>query len=33
MGLVPRKITPIEGRPVFTAPYTAVAKLKAELTG
>jgi len=33
MGLVPRKITPMEGRPVFTAPYTAVAKLKAELAG
>lgn len=33
MGLVPRKITPVAGRPVFTAPYTAVAKLKAELAG
>lgn len=33
MGLVPRKIAPVDGRPVFTAPYTAVAKLKAELSG
>ena len=31
MGLVPRKITPMEGRPVFTAPYTAVAKIKSLL--
>lgn len=33
MGLVPRKITPMAGRPVFTAPYTAVAKLRADLAG
>jgi Asp/Glu/hydantoin racemase len=33
MGLVPRKITPVPGRPVFTAPYTAVAKLRADLAG
>ncbi|MBO6782937.1 MAG: hypothetical protein JJ899_06655 [Alphaproteobacteria bacterium] len=31
MGLVPRKITPVPGRPVFTAPETAVAKLKSML--
>jgi len=31
MGLVPRKITPVEGRPVFTAPYTAVARIKSML--
>jgi Asp/Glu/hydantoin racemase len=28
MGLVPRKIAPVAGRPVFTAPYTAVARMK-----
>ena len=33
MGLVPRKITPVAGRPVLTAPYTAVAKLRALLVG
>tara|TARA_R110002110_G_scaffold395138_2_gene609602 strand:- start:98485 stop:99159 length:675 start_codon:yes stop_codon:yes gene_type:complete len=32
MGLVPRKIVPVEGRPVLTAPYTAVAKMRALLT-
>lgn len=33
MGLVPRKITPVEGRPVFTAPGTAVAKLRQMFEG
>ena len=28
MGLVPQKILPVEGRPVFTAPGTAVARLR-----
>ncbi len=28
MGLVPQKITPVAGRPVLTAPHTAVAKLR-----
>lgn len=28
MGLVPQKITPVEGRPVFTAPGTAVVRLR-----
>jgi Asp/Glu/hydantoin racemase len=32
MGLVPRKIAPVPGRPVFTAPHTAVARLQ-ELLG
>ncbi|MDE0779116.1 MAG: aspartate/glutamate racemase family protein [Alphaproteobacteria bacterium] len=31
MGLVQRKIAQIEGRPIFTAPHTAVAKLKTVL--
>ena len=31
MGLVPRKITPIASRPVLTAPFTAVAKMRALL--
>lgn len=31
MGLVPKKIAPVEGRPVLTAPHTAVAKLKGML--
>lgn len=32
MGLVPALIAPVEGRPVFTAPHTAVAKLKGMLS-
>jgi Asp/Glu/hydantoin racemase len=32
MGLVPRKITPVAGRPVLTAPHTAVAKMRALLS-
>ena len=28
MGLVPQKIAPVDGRPVFTAPGTAVARLR-----
>ncbi|MBO21069.1 MAG: hypothetical protein CMM26_01625, partial [Rhodospirillaceae bacterium] len=28
MGLVHRKITPVAGRPVLTAPHTAVAKMR-----
>ncbi|MGB0572388.1 MAG: aspartate/glutamate racemase family protein [Alphaproteobacteria bacterium] len=28
MGLVPQKITPVAGRPVLTAPHTAVAKMR-----
>jgi hypothetical protein len=31
MGLVPQKITPVAGRPVLTAPHTAVAKMRALL--
>jgi hypothetical protein len=31
MGLVPRKIRPIASRPVLTAPFTAVAKMRALL--
>ena len=33
MGLVPRKIAPVAGRPVFTAPGTAVTKLRAMFPG
>lgn len=33
MGLVPKKISPVAGRPVFTAPHTAVAKLKSLIVG
>ncbi len=33
MGLVPQKIAPVAGRPVFTAPHTAVTKLKYLLSG
>ncbi len=32
MGLVPQKIEPVEGRPVLTAPHTAVAKMRALLS-
>ncbi|MEP4887710.1 MAG: aspartate/glutamate racemase family protein [Alphaproteobacteria bacterium] len=32
MGLVPQKITPVGGRPVLTAPHTAVAKMRALLS-
>jgi len=31
MGLVPEKIIPVAGRPVLTAPHTAVAKMRALL--
>lgn len=31
MGLVPEKIAPVPGRPVLTAPHTAVAKMRALL--
>ena len=31
MGLVPSKIAPVAGRPVLTAPHTAVAKMRAPL--
>jgi len=31
MGLVPGKIAPVKGRPVLTAPHTAVAKMRALL--
>ena len=31
MGLVPSKIAPVAGRPVLTAPHTAVAKMRARL--
>ncbi|MEK9832382.1 MAG: aspartate/glutamate racemase family protein, partial [Rhodospirillaceae bacterium] len=31
MGLVPSKIAPVAGRPVLTAPHTAVAKMRALL--
>ena len=33
MGLVPKKIAPVENRPVFTAPSTAVARLRRIMTG
>ena len=33
MGLVPQKIAPVDGRPVFTAPGTAVARLRQMFEG
>ncbi len=33
MGLVPKKIAPVEGRPVFTAPATAVSRLRRIMAG
>jgi len=33
MGLVPQKIAPVDGRPVFTAPVTAVARLRQMFEG
>ncbi len=33
MGLVPQKIAPVPNRPVFTAPHTAVARIKDVLGG